>query len=280
MAELSANQNIFVNRFGKAMPYDNSSIFQVDSDQPDIVSSEKMRYVEIIICRDDGSKESEKYAVNAISPDHDCGANCHCIQNTVLLGSPQLESLKFETPQFESTQPASTQLGGLGSLAFSSPSSALDTSDSGNVSSSTSTFESEDTTEDLKVKITLHGGAKKKAESKKEVEEGGESDDVDADLDIEEEAEEAEEGGIMMEHSSISTSDLYRMQNKIFGSNTPSDANDMSENASLTEEVEQALKNINRNKQMLSSEEKSILDMSSEMQKLMTKSPALNGKYN
>jgi len=84
----------------------------------------------------------------------------------------------------------------------------------------------------------------------------------------------------MMEHSSISTSDLYRMQNKIFGSNTPSDANDMTENASLTEEVEQALKNINRNKQMLSSEEKSILDMSSEMQKLMTKSPALNGKYN
>ena len=248
--------NIFVNRFGKTMPYDgansNHPIFQVDNSlTSDLVSPEKIRYLEIVMCQDNGSKATEKYAVHNETPDHDCGPNCHCIERT------------FEIQGNYSREISSPQHGGM--IYLSSPTSTADASDSlGDVSSSTSTFES-DTSEDLKIKVTMNGGARKTKRNNN-------SDDVDSDLDLD------EEGGIMLEHSSISTSDLYRMQSRIFGSNTPTENNEQSE-AGYTEEVERALNVINRKKQTFNSEERNIMDMSSDSKKLLRKKPNTNSKY-
>lgn len=267
-ADVLTLSNIFVNRYGKMMPYEGSTsslpIFLTDSSQTtDLASPEKLRYVEIVLCEDDGSKMTEKYAVNERTPDHDCGANCHCIQRTVEIQGKYAREIP------------SPQRGGL--LYLSSPSSSMNTSDSDNisdVSSSTSTFESESTD---KITGNLHGGAKnndnKKKPKKNKDDDEEESDEADDELDIDE-----EEGGVMLENSSISTSDLYRMQSRIFGSETPENS-EMSEGG-YTEEVERALEKINKKKQTFDSEERNILDMSSDSKKLLTKKPKTNSKYN
>jgi len=274
-ADVLTLSNIFVNRYGKTMPYERSSgshpIFVTDPTQTtDLASPEKLRYVEIVVCANDGSKTNEKYAINERTPDHDCGPNCHCIQRTIEIQGKY--SREIPPPQ----------RGGLSDLSSSSFSMNTSSSDISDVSSDTSTFES-DTSEGFNTIIGLHGGAKKgskkekeskKEESKKKGKDDEESDDAADDLDIDDE----EEAGIMLNHSSISTSDLYRMQSRIFGSVT-SDNNSLSEGG-YTEEVQLALNKINKKKKTFDSEELNILDMSSDSKKFLTKKPKTNNKYN
>jgi hypothetical protein len=104
----------------------------------------------------------------------------------------------------------------------------------------------------------------------------------DSDFDDEElediDNEDITEDGIMLEQSTINSSDLYKMQSRIFGSNTSS--NDLLSESDFTEQVRKAMVNVNRNKQMFSSEDQAILNMNSvSSEKLIKKKPKHNKKY-
>ena len=46
------------------------------------LSSENPKYIELIVCKGNMDDFVEKYAINKNTPDHDCGKNCHCIEET------------------------------------------------------------------------------------------------------------------------------------------------------------------------------------------------------
>jgi len=107
------------------------------------------------------------------------------------------------------------------------------------------------------------------------------SGEIDEELDkIEDEDEDVSEDGILLGDDDVNSSELYRMQNRLFGSATPSDTHLENEDENEhTEEVQRAMNDINRDKQMFSSEEdKEILGMKSPS-RITSKKHKPNKKY-
>lgn len=261
--------NVFVDRYGKNMPYSTFPSFHIDTTSEsdyDMASPEKMRYIEIVLCHEDGTKENEKYAIHNKPPDHDCGANCQCILQTFEIQGHNYRRIP-NMKQFGS------RMGGqYGGMSVSSPSPFGSSDEDMDVDSSTSA--ESDSSDYVKHLHKMRGGYdvdKKKKKSKDEMTSDEENDDaVDGDLEID-----PEEEGIMLNYGSISTEDLYKMQQRIFGSATPGDLDyEKSEELGLTEEVEQAMHAIDKKRQTFDTEESDILNMTPKLKK-----PKFNLKY-
>lgn len=140
-----------------------------------------------------------------------------------------------------------------------------------------------ETSDENMTEIMKKDKKKKKDEDDDEwEEEDDDEDDDDIELDNE------EEDGYILENSDITSSDLYNMQNRIFTSDTESE---MFTDDTFTDEVEAAMKKVNRRKKMFSTEEREILNMNrpdgnhdkklpvSPSEKYMKKGTKKNAKY-
>jgi hypothetical protein len=260
--------NVFVNKDGRNMQYDAMPIFNVDNSTEsefDLASPEKLRYVEIIVCNDGGNKYNEKYAVHENNPDHDCGANCSCILHTFEIQGKHVREVDKSNNYGQNKIRHGNQFGGLGEL--SSPSAAIDTSDDSDVETSSDSDMDIDSDE-LDDKKNFKGGDKNRKKRTKE--EDDKADKIDGDLSI-------DEDGIMLSHGAIDTEDLIAMQSRLFGLDTPARYESGHDNISLTEEIEQAMNDIDSKKQMFNSEEHKIMNMSSDKNKF--KKAKVNVKY-
>lgn len=113
------------------------------------------------------------------------------------------------------------------------------------------------------------------------------------DLDVD--GEETTEEGFIMEQSDITSSDLYRMQSRIFGSETSTDAatrrvsytnkwsnsftDSESDDKNTTERVRKAMSRINNRNNLFDSEDHDILDMNSSTSQYMKRPVKKNSKY-
>jgi hypothetical protein len=251
------NIDVFINPSGYDMPYVSrmvdipSTQLLVPNNDYDMFTSSgnsesesDIRYIEIELCRENGPDAIQRFAVNQYSPDHTCGPNCECIMDTVqVTGGRVTRILPRTRPMIGGANKNDT------SESTDSNTSPLETSDSNKKDSHKKTKDK------MKKPKTDDGSAD-------EFEDSGE---IDEELDkIEDEDEDVSEDGILLNGDDVDSTELYRMQNRLFGSDTPSDnylGNDFDDNN--TEEVERAMNDIDREKQMFSSEENEILNMKS-----------------
>lgn len=221
----------------------------MDSD----LSSDGPKYIELIVCQGPGDindlrrQQVERYAVHKEEPDHDCRANCPCIRPQVPHDtfSPTSEEPKANTQV--PNQPAPTgQVGGQKNDDDTlSPTSDDDTT--------TTTSETKE---------------KKKKNKKKDEDENDE--DID-DIEIDDEDEDTEDG-FMIEQSDINTSDLYKMQKRIFRSDTDTEDN-------YTDKVRDAMNTYNQRRKLFDSEDQDILGMNSTTDDYIKRPTNRNYKY-
>jgi hypothetical protein len=265
-----AQMDIFVTARGYDLPYMSRHPSQADSGAPtksdDLWNvSDSMKYVEIEVCHDGEPGAIQRYAINPFTPDHTCGANCECIEDTVSVHNGNVTHWKPMTGGANKKKDK-----------MKNNNKALDYETTESPSENTSPLESTVSPKpDEKKKL------KKIKESSDDVD-FDESDTTDEELaEIEKEEEDIQsEDGIILDNSSISSSDLYRMQSRLFGSLTPSDKyddEDIGDNV-YSEEVQRAINDINREKQMFSSEDNEILNMDTPAE-LINRKQKMNAKY-
>lgn len=251
------NIDVFTSLSGHDMPYVSRMVdipsmqlpmpnndYELFTNSGNSESESDIRYIEIELCRDNMPDAVQRFAVNQYSPDHTCGPNCECIMDTVQVTGGRVSRILPRTrPMMGGANKANT------SESVNSDTSPLETS-------SDNKKDSHKKTKDKMKKLKTDDG------SADEFEDSGE---IDEELDkIEDEDEDVSEDGILLNGDDIDSSELYRMQNRLFGSDTPSDnylGNDFDD--INTEEVERAMNDIEREKQMFTSEDNEILNMKS-----------------
>jgi len=90
---------------------------------------------------------------------------------------------------------------------------------------------------------------------------------------------ETSDNGLLLSNSSITTSDLYKMQSKIFGSDSMTGSASNEDSTSYTEKVNRAIDRMELHKNIFSSESKEILGLQSTSEKYHNKKPKQNDKY-
>lgn len=268
---------------GLRMPYESSEFRPQLSDE--LVISDDPKYIEFIICKGDLSEFSEKYAVHHKTPTHDCGANCRCIQKMVkVMPSSQHKrvSRSFDVSPTSSNPVPRTIMTGGADVETSDDIPSPPEKEDDLFSESSEKMSTTDTSSPGK-------GKQKKKKSKEEEEEEvklgeeeedeplvDEPDEPDEDLaGIDNEEEGVEEDGFLLSQSDITSSELYRMQSRIFGSETT----DHFASENFTEEVRKAMDKADRRKNLYNSSEREVMMLSSPSKKVMNKPIKRNMKY-
>ena len=115
---------------------------------------------------------------------------------------------------------------------------------------------------------------------KKRVQVEDENDSPNEDLVVE---DEVSEDGIILDDDEIHTSDIKKMQSRLFHSDTSDDMDDMNDNDiytdGYTDMVKKAMKDVKRKSNIYDSEEKNILDVNSDSDEYMKRPINKNMKY-
>ena len=265
-------------------------------------TSENPKYIEFIVCKGDlHDFRREKYAVNKDQPDHECRANCECIEqiikiekiNNKLIMSPlsvsPTSSEPGRSPKICGAHGRESMQGGANvNMTSESPEEITDSDEINDEAfSETSDISTTDTTPinkpnpQKKNKKKFSGSNDNINADDLELEDvvdddaiiDDETDDDDDDLEGIED-EDITEDGLIIDQSDISSSDLYRMNSRIFGSET-----DTENDEEFTEMVAQAMDKANQRKTLFDSEDKDILNMNSSSEKYTQKRTQKNNKY-
>lgn len=264
---------VFAPRNGIAMPYEKTDsismqdVLSSDSKR-DLFDSERKgnwdelsenpRVIELVVCKDKRNLR-EAYAVHDKEPDHECKGNCNCIKKYITVNRSMRggandddsddtdEDIEQEDP-FGDSEEATDE-------AFSTTSE---------MSPTTSAVET-----DI---VEIKNNNKKKLLNKQNNNNNNNNDDEEdeetEDLEVDDE-EDVTEDGVFLYQSDIDSSDLYRMQSRIFGSETDSDAEleGLSE-TEYTDKVGRAIAQLqktrrydNNNATVFDTEEEEILGM-------------------
>lgn len=245
-----------------------------------ISSDDPHQYVEFVVCQGDLNDVNKKYPINLTKPGHHCNSDCGCIMQVLDLHGDKIDI--YNDPKddqtYSATSPDLRHI--LANTKSRLPSKLMfggkKTNDEDSIFS--------DTSEDEK--------RKKKDKSKKEEDEDDifdEPDEEDEDLEGLEE-EDITEDGFLIEQSDLNSSDLYRMQRRIFVSETEtptkrSNQKYLVEPSQLTsdettENVRNAINRLNVRNSMFNSEDRKILDLNSDTDKYYNKPAKRNTKYN
>jgi hypothetical protein len=201
------------------------------------ISSDVPKYVEFIVCEssnrmDDFRKEQiERRAIHKRQPDHVCKANCPCMNNINSIVSQTSEDFPPHPQGLRQQPPAVLMSDSENPKKFMFGGKNSSSSSSNTLSSTTSSESSS-------------------SSSVGDIDIGDDDDD------------EEDEDGFMMEKSDINTSDIYKMQKRIFRSETETDDSN----------------NYNRRDKLFNSEDRNILDLNSTSDDYMKK-PSKNKKY-
>lgn len=331
---------------GISMPYYSDTI-PSKARYESLVSSDNPRYIELVVCNYPMEDIKEKFAVHHIAPNHECKANCHCIESLISINDKNNDK-NNEYSLFSQTSPKNNKL----SHMLSATSSELINQDMilsvtspepynlvqagggcptcrrplknhmkggtcaglrnnqmvggtcaglrnnqmvGGDDDNETTLDSEEYTDEAFSETsdmnndTINLNDKKQKKKKKEEDDDKDEDDEDKEDMYDEEIDEDEEDeilegiddeeitedGFILEESDISSSDLYRMQSRIFHSNTEIEKDDDDE---TTEKVRRAMAQVNR-RSMFDSEEKEILNLQTSSENYMSRPARRNNKY-
>lgn len=263
---------------GTAYPYDSPHRFGSDSN-----ISEGIAYVEFI-CQDSSNLNKERYAVNHITPDHDCQCNCECVRKTADVTSDNDTALVYQLSP-TSSEPTKKK----NSATCQLKGGANDDTD--DIFSETSDIDSDKNKKTKKIK-------KEKSDDSEEEEDDDDvlefvdddeeennnnnnnnnnDDDDDDDEELENIEDETTENGLFLEQSDITSSDLYRMQSRLFDSETETE--NINSDIDFTEKVRDAMDRISKRKALFNSEDREILDMKSSTDRYSKKTYKKNSKY-
>lgn len=272
------SEDYFVTPRGLSMPYLKNKLnnFDTKSINFDSMPPTSENYIELQICQTDFSDMLERYKVNKKSPNHHCGSNCKCMKNNPF-SKPEPTYLLKQDGGAPSNQNNTTS-----DLNFSSG-SANDTGTSDTFSSS------ESNSDDVPVKKPNDMKQKKKKDKDSEdlntsITDTDESDSIDTDLEgLDDEDDKvanrvakkmssttskmdtSENGFVVKDLHDVTSSDLYRMQARVFVSDTLSRVSNFESENNYSELVEQAMKHLKKkknNRKMFGSSEKEILNLS------------------
>ncbi len=86
--------DVFVDQRGVSMPYmsEDSSERNESNHSED---ADTIKFIEFRVCRDNISNITQKYAINLDTPNHDCGANCKCIEGSMKIISDKKGNKKI-----------------------------------------------------------------------------------------------------------------------------------------------------------------------------------------
>ena len=274
------------------VPYQTESLFDPT------MSSENPRYVEIVVCRGDLEEKGERFAVNKQQPDHECKGNCYCIEEiyqitkmnkpTVLSATssertgPQKKAAS-KTPAKCKPMVGGSYLmkGGQDDMmnTDTSPEEITESEEENDLAFSPTSDMSDTTTSPAKPKEQQK--KKKPAEmfdtsdnDEEQLDEDVDDDDEDLELD----EEEVTEDGYILQLSDITSSDLYKMQRRIFESETE-DEGGLDDDDETTDRVREAMRKMNARGNMFDSEDRAILNLTSSTEKYMNKPTRRNDKY-
>ncbi|AQN68403.1 hypothetical protein [Saudi moumouvirus] len=270
---------------GVSLPYINDRDTYYSDIDPRIIASEnpRIRYVELEIC-DDGDihKVRERYAVNRIQPNHDCGANCNClgnekscnivdrrvvydnysptsaepIENNIIRRQTQQIQQGGQNPDLTSIDDTSTEL---------NTDIISTTSDDNNTSEPS--FGDNNQNKKISDKDLIFDSDDIKPETIS-LEDEDDEDEMLEDID-----EELEELGFDYDQTDVTTSDLYNLQKRIFQSsdsqnseNTVDSMDDLEnefDEDETTENVRWAMQRINLRNTLFDKEDNDIMQMNS-----------------
>ena len=290
---------------GTAYPYESPRNIGSETSDRRIttISSENPKYIELIICQSDMNElVKEKFAVNRDIPDHECKGNCECIGKLIKInrsnGKTTLHPLTLSPTSSEPGKKISSKetcppmKGGADKVLTTDSSDDEDEGEKNDMFSETS---------ELVVEPNKNKNKNKKNQNKKN--NNGDNDDLGiddvdnddaeniiSDDDIEDEPddddedlegiedEDITEDGLLFDQSDITSSDLYRIQSRVFGSETDTEDN-LESDIGFTEKVEAAMNQANRRKKMFDSEDRDILNMNSPTDRYLRKPFRKNNKY-
>jgi len=250
------------------------TVFEAHEEPQFIPVSEVPPFIDMLV-GENGDK-MERFRVHGGTPDHKCEGNCICLTEvnsknrssyddnlTFSTVSRDTKSLLFggaeDDDEIEVKTDTDTDSNDIGT----------ESDDSGDSGETTDTEDPLTTTvEPKKPKGMAEGKKKEIAGEETETTTDDDSDEEDlGDID-DDDIEDIEEDGFPL-GSSISTSDLYKMQSRVFGSSESSNSMD----EGLTDQVGDALRKLEsrreRRKNIFDSEEKRILGMSSDEKRTM-----------
>lgn len=333
---------------GTPMPYFSDQRNATANGYDPLISTENMTYIEI-----EDPKGMKTYAVHRTKPDHECKANCYCIEK-ILEASNDEEFSIFSPTTSEKQKVSKSNIDNINEFLLSAtspepvePSMILSATSPGPVQlvnqtgacsfcfrsskdhmtggicsalrkeknneqmlggevaedktspedltdSEEETDEAFSATSDMSDTMTSPDDDiepkdrkdKNKVVVKKENIDDEEVEEDDDDEDINEDEDEILEGiddeditedGFILEQSDISSSDLYRMQSRIFRSNTDTNRS-QDDNDETTEKVRRAMNNASR-RGIFDSEERDILNIKSSSDDYMRRPARKNNKY-
>lgn len=290
------------------------------------ITSEGLKYIEVIVCKGDLDELRENYAVNKNAPDHECRGNCKCIKHLFEVRDKNTEDeintairneLLASITSSENDQGAKCPIhmhGGCGCAAMrggadeiTSTEDAFDDSDEQTVDMFSDTSELSDTVTDTTTdddSIIDNKNKKKKVNNETdsdylvdtdsdEVLDVDESDDIEDELDVDD--EDLTEEGYIIQQSDISSTDLYRLQNNLFQSETDTEEfmqsrvkknnrnnrnrYDSDDDENTTDQVRRAMAKMNERGNIFDSESREILKMRSDSDHYLKRPVNRNNKY-
>ncbi len=271
--------------------------------------SENPKFIELIVC---GNKE--KFTVHKNMPDHDCKGNCNCVRHFVEVTqnpiNPSVMSISATSPEpvitnawLKNVNYKNNKMAG--GANDTSPEEFTDSEEydifsaTSEMSPVTSTpYETgkknqrnEKKNHDSKNKKKDDDKNKTKEHDSKKKKQVDDEDDDDDDEDLEDLDEELTEDGFIVQQSDINSSDLYRMQSRIFGSTESEDFEvdtnrnqrnvkyDFEEDNELTDQVRDAMKKVNSRRNKIDSEFEEIMEMNSSTDRYLKRPMSRNSKY-
>uniref|UniRef100_A0A6C0LVE2 Uncharacterized protein n=1 Tax=viral metagenome TaxID=1070528 RepID=A0A6C0LVE2_9ZZZZ len=240
------SHDVFINPDGQGLVYQKKmphNEFLSSELKRDNIISDSLSYVEIVICKENLHDFVERHRVKHYMPGHKCNGNCNVILDP--------ETKKYQIFGGANDSDTST-------ITSNESNTSATSSDTSSETLSATTSDTSITSNKSKFPIkkkefTKKDDKKKKAEVIGDVEITDESDVDDEDLnDIDEEI--SEDGIRISDPHSINTSDLYKMQKKIYTSDTDTENDRM-------KEVSKAIDVVQRNKQIFDSEDRKILEL-------------------
>lgn len=237
--------------------------------QISLSSDDPHQYIEFIVCQGDLNKVNKKYPINLTKPGHHCNSECGCVMQLLEVYGDKIElydeqqSLSVTSPEFrniffkQDQSPKKLMFGG------------RKENDDDSIFSATS--------EENNSEVSKKKEKSKKEENESEDDIFDEPDEENEDLEGLEE-EDITEDGFLIEQSDLNSSDLYRMQRRIFVSETETPSQLTSDET--TEKVRNAINKLNVRNSMFNSEDRKILDLNSDTDKYYSRPAKRNTKYN
>lgn len=250
---------------GMVLPYESVYGSDTNSEQnPKLLISEDIKYIEFVQCDGNYNYRNERYAVNKKPPNHKCVANCNCIAEIYKIDNEnELQKIFMEVP----CENSPNMKGGANSATSSD-----NLSDLNRKYSTTSDINDEDIFEN---KTNKNG---KKGKINLPIDDLDEDDEELEGLELDD--EDITETGIAVSPDNINSSDIHKMQSRMFQSETDSDIiYDDSDDGEYTEKVRKAISRMENRNNIFDSEDQKILDMNSTTDKYMSRPINHNEKY-